>query len=334
MRILIPFHVRDIGGPSSFVKKFQLGMERLGHTVTFDEQTDYDLVLVIVQAPFSILFRARKLKKPIIQRLDGVYYWSVAGWRFPLLNLKAALIRHLFADYTIYQSQYSRQSAEHFLGKIDETDSSTIYNGVDTEYFSPEGKTETLRNTPDQQVFFTASEFRRKDQILPILQALDYYYEHFSQSFKFVIAGSFNRELIGFNKEFSRYPWVQFLGKIPNEDLPSYERAADVFLFTHLNPPCPNNIIEAMGVGLPICGIRDGAMSELIQEEKNGLLVPTEGDGYWRSRTYDPALFAHNLSRIMQHRADYSAESRRRAEQYFSLESMIRQYETVFQKIL
>ncbi len=331
MKILVPFTVRDIGGPSSFVRKFQTEMERRGHAVTFDEGTEYDLVLVIVQAPFSTLFRARKLKKPIIQRLDGVYYWSVAKWRFPLLNLKAAIVRHFFTDYTVYQSEYSKRSAERFLGRTVRIPSTIIYNGVDTERFSPEGKTEALRDTPDQQVFFTASEFRRKDQILPILHALEYYHEHYSQSFKFVIAGSFNRELAGFDKELGRYPWAQFLGKISNEDLPSYERAADVFLFTHLNPPCPNNIIEAMSSGLPICGIRDGAMPELINEGNNGLLVPTNGEAYWQTRNYDPVTFANNLARIIENRERFSRESRQYAQQRFSLETMIDQYQAIFQ---
>jgi len=334
MKILIPFHLRDIGGPSSFVRKFQVGMERRGHEITFDERSGYDLILVIVQAPFSVLTKAQNLKKPIVQRLDGVYYWSVAGWRFPLLNLKATLIRHFFSDYTIYQSEYSKRSTERFLGKRIRLPHTIIYNGVDTNYFSPIGNKKNLRDTPEQRIFFTASEFRRKDQILPILEALMYYRTHYSQSFKFVIAGSFNRELIGFDKQLSRYPWVHFLGKILNEELPSYERAADVFLFTHLNPPCPNNIIEAMSLGLPVCGVADGAMPELIVENESGLLVKATGEAYWRHRKYNPAIFASNLNQIVQQQEKYSVASRKYAEQHFSLESMLDQYEAIFRKIL
>lgn len=334
MRILIPFRVRDIGGPSSFVKKFQAGMERRGHTVIFDENGDYDLVLVIVQAPFSILKKARRLKKPIVQRLDGVYYWSVANWRFPLLNLKATIIRHFFADYTIYQSDYSKRSADRFLGKKSGIPHSIIYNGVDTSHFSPIGAKKNLRDTPEQKIFFTASEFRRRDQIVPLLEALEFYRERYSKSFKFIVAGNFNRELEGFEQQLRRYPWIQFLGKIPNEELPSYERAADVFLFTHLNPPCPNNIIEALSTGLPICGIADGAMPELVADKKNSLLVPTRGDSYWRPRTYDPAAFAHNLSQIIKDQELYAKTAREQAEKRFSLDRMIDQYEAVFQNFL
>ncbi len=334
MKIFIPFQVRDIGGPSSFVKKFQTGMESRGHIVTLQEDHGYDLVLVIVQAPFMLLWRARRLKKPIVQRLDGVYYWSVAGWRFPLLNLKAMLVRHFFADYTIYQSSYSQQSVNRFLGCKAQERSSVIYNGVAIDHFSPAGEKKNLRDFPGQQIFFTASEFRRENQIVPLLNALQKYHENFCQNFKFIIAGSFTRELAGFEVKLSKYPWVQFLGKIRNEDLPSYERGADVFLFAHPNSACPNNVIEAISCGLPVCGVNDGAMSELILPGINGRLVQTEGEAYWHARKYDSAEFARDLDSLMEHHQEYTTINRERAVKYFSLDHMLNQYEIIFRKIL
>lgn len=334
MKVLIPFQVRDIGGPSTFAKKFKGGIEQRGHTVTFSEYDDYDIVLVIVQAPFSVLWRARQKKKPIVQRLDGVYYWSVASWRFPLLNLKAFLIRHFFADYTIYQSDYSRKSTIAFLGPKIHEKSTTIYNGVDLTLFTHHGKKKDLRDFPEQKIFFTASEFRRRDQIFPIIKALEFYAQSISPSFKLVVAGNFSRELAGFESHLPQYPWAQFLGKIPNEELPLYERGADVFLFTHLNPPCPNNIIEALGCGLPICGVADGAMPELVETGKQGYLIPAQGGAFWRRRKYALEEFAKNIDRALKSHAIFSEESRRRAEAKFSLESMLNQYETILKSLL
>lgn len=334
MKIFIPFHIRDIGGPSTFVKKFKEGMESHGHIVVFEEPEDYDILFVIVQAPFDILMRAQRREKIIVQRLDGVYYWSVASWKYPLYNLKARLIRHFFADYTIYQSDYSRRCVERFLGKKKDEFFRVICNGVDTDRFSPLGERALLRDFPEQKIFFTASEFRRKDQILPILDALDQYEKKYGEEWRLVIAGSFSRELEGFTQYLSKYPKVQYLGKIPNSELPKYERSADVFLFTHLNPPCPNNIIEAMACGLPICGVADGAMTEITEPNGNAMLLEIIGDAFWKKRDYNSQKFSKNINHILQERILFSEKSRALAVNRYSLENMITHYEQAFSSLL
>ncbi|TXH07761.1 MAG: hypothetical protein E6R05_00130, partial [Candidatus Moraniibacteriota bacterium] len=194
MKIFFPFAATDIGGTSVFSRRFTAGMEARGHEVFYEYREDYDVLFMIVQAPFQYLVDAKRRGKPIIQRLDGVYYWTVAGWKFPLYNLKAALARHCFTDFTIYQSEYSRACAKRFLGpKLHDT-STLIYNGVDTNLFTPEGPTLALRDNPDQALFFSSSDFRREDQIIPIIQALDAYRERYGDNFKFLIAGEFRSQ--------------------------------------------------------------------------------------------------------------------------------------------
>lgn len=333
MKIFIPFELKDIGGPTSFVTKFKLGLEKRGHEVTLQETPDYDILFLIVQAPFKYILKAKKRKIPIVQRLDGVYYWSVASWKFPLFNLKALIIRHLFADYTVYQSKYSKYCVNKFLGKKKNEISEIIYNGVDTTVFTPHGSTLNLRDTPDQKIFFTASAFRRKDQILPLFEALTHYQENYPTPFKFLIAGTFSHEVTHTPQEFAHFKNAVFLGKIDNSELPLYERSVDVFLFTHLNPPCPNNVIEALACGLPICGISDGAMQELVTEDRDGKLLVAPGHAFWEKRDFSPVAFAKQLDTILQKKEQLSRGSRTRAVDYFSLEKMIEQYIDFLTKI-
>lgn len=334
MNIFLPFTIKGIGGTTTFAAKFKEGMEKCGHTVSFDEPVDYDVLFLIVQAPFRYLWHAKRRGKKIVQRLDGTYYWSVASWRFPLYNLKAALIRHFFADFTIYQSEYSQFCAERFLGKKHPDPNALIYNGVDLGRFSPLGPIQKIRDTPEQQIFFTASAFRREDQIVPLLEGISRYKEKYTDNFKFLVAGTFSPAISDLPKKWAHFKNVEFLGKINNADLPPLERAADVFLFTHLNPPCPNNIIEAMACGLPICGIADGAMPELVQQGENGLLLSAPGLAFWQQRTYDPEAFADQLHALMPLAASYRANSRTRAQERFSLDHMIQNYITVFSQLL
>lgn len=334
MKIFIPFQLKSVGGPSSFVLKFQAGMQARGHEVFFEYRPDYDILFLIVQAPFKYLFDAKKKKKPIVQRLDGVWYYSVVGWKFPLYNLKAILIRHFFSDFSVYQSEYSKYCVGRFLGKKSPDPSAIIYNGIDLERFNPAGpKIEGLRDNKEQELFFTVSDFRREDQILPIFQALARYRKAYGTNFKFLIAGVFSGKIAHIPKKYQHFKEIVFLGKINNVDLPLYERAADVFLFTHLNPPCPNNIIEALACGLPVCGVADGAMPELITHGESGLLSAARGQAFWKKRSFDPKVFSDNLAYTMTKKRAFAQASRQTAEKNFSLTQMIDQYLSVFESL-
>ncbi len=333
MKIFLPFAVKDIGGTSSFARKFKAGMEALGHEVSYDYIPDYDILFLIVQCPLKYLLDAKKRGKKIVQRLDGTYYWSVAGWRFPLLNAKAAAIRHFFADYTIYQSQYSLVCAERFLGKKRQDHHTIIFNGVNLDVFSPEGKHLSLRDNPEQHLFFTASAFRRKDQIVPIIEGVEHYRKKYGNNCKLLIAGSFVGAVQEWPTRLNQLAYVTLLGKVTHDDLTKYERSCDAFLFTHLNPPCPNNAIEALACGLPICGVADGAMPEIVTPQKDGLLISAPGSGFWRQRNLAIDQFADNLFSIMQQKESYRKHSRQAAEGRFSLQAMIRQYCQVFERL-
>lgn len=334
LKIFLPFTLKDIGGTSSFAKKFQTGLAKEGHRVFFDFREEYDILFLIAQGPFQYLRHAKSHARPIVQRLDGVYYWSVAGWRFPLMNIKAAITRHFFTDFTIYQSNYSHTSADRFLGVKAQEKAETIYNGVDLEVFNSKGNSVRLRDNPEQTVFFTASDFRREDQIIPLLDSLRIYRARYSDNSKLVIAGSFRDRVSDLPDQLKDSPNISFLGKVPNQDLPNYERASDVFLFSHLNPPCPNNVIEAISCGLPICGVADGAMPELIRDGKTGLLIPAQGTGFWRKRHFDTSKFADNLSAIVQNKNRYSHNCRQVAKKQFSLEEMASEYIEVFKGLI
>jgi glycosyltransferase involved in cell wall biosynthesis len=336
MKIFLPFAFNGLGGVATFAKKFRAAMERQGHMVVFEQPESYDLLFLVVQAPFRYLRDAKRKSIPIIQRLDGVFYYSVVGFRFPphpLLNLKAKLIRHLYADFTIYQSRYSQKVCRRFLGRKKDERSEVIYNGVDIDLFSPSGETVNLRDNPDQIIFFAAASFRRKDQLFPVLQALDVFRSRYGNNFKFVMAGDFTRELEGIEARLASFPNVQYIGKIANEDLPRYERGADVFVFMYLNPACPNAVLEAMACGLPICGIADGAMPELVTHGKEGMLSPAYGDAFWKKRKYDLASIADNLHHILSHREEFSRAARKKACSRFTLASMTDRYAKAFGKL-
>ena len=62
-------------------------------------------------------------------------------------------------------------------------------------------------------------------------------------------------------------------GHVPRREVLRYLRNMDVFAFTSLHDGCPNALLEAMLAGLPIVATRSGALLEMIEDGKEGLLV-------------------------------------------------------------
>ncbi len=66
---------------------------------------------------------------------------------------------------------------------------------------------------------------------------------------------------------------ITVTGLIPRQDALRYIRTMDIFAFTSLHDGCPNTVLEAMLAGVPIVATRVGAIPELIEDGKHGLLV-------------------------------------------------------------
>lgn len=332
MKIFLPIHLKKTGGTSRFAQNIQQQAAVNGHQVIFDYQPHYDALLVVVSCPLRYLIDAKRRGKPIIHRLDGTYYKStIAGHLYPLYNMKAKLIQHRFADFTIYQSQYSKYCCDIFLGAPRPEQHRIIYNGVDINHFTPDGTHKNLHDNPQQHVFITWSRFRRPDQILPILAAYQAYRTEHPNS-KLIILGNFADELANIADQ--QIKQVEFIGPIEHRNLPSFARGADLFVISHQNPPCPNNVLEAMALGLPICGVDDGAMSELTTPGLNSELINTSGDSFDKPRDLDTDAFADNMNKIMQNRSAYSLHSRRLAQRRFRLDEMVNNYLAVFESVI
>ncbi len=331
--VWLPIKLRQTGGTSTFARKFQAGMAARGWQISFERPTHFDLLLASPGCPLPWLIAAKIAKIPIIQRLDGAYYpQSVAGRWYRLYNLPLKMVFHM-ADGFIYQSQYSQRLCDRFLGKNKYRPQVIVYNGVDLERFTPEGHKKTLLGE-DSPVFVTVSRFRRRDQIEPLIAGFLKYNEKYSERGRLFIIGDFVGAAQAMRDKYTTDDRIVFVGPINNQELPAYLRAADVFLFTHLNPPCPNNVVEAMACGLPICGVADGSMPELVQDRVTGRLLPTAGDAYDRPRKISPDKFADNLNQIMTERTAYSNNARERAIKNFDIQSMLKRYDEFMRQII
>ena len=325
MKVCIPFAGRTIGGPSTFAQKLGQGLTARGVGVVDACSEDCDVLLAIVSAPLRELLKAKRWGIPIVQRLDGVYYPAVSGWRWWIYDVPIWLTYRFFADWVVFQSEYSLRMCVHFLG-TPRSPSSTVYNGVDLEVFSPDGGSKRLAEGP--VLLCLLATFWRRSEILPVLDAFDrmrarHADAHLAVVGKFMPSVSFVRE--------SR-PDVHWLGQVPHRDLPALYRGAELMLSSKLRSPCPNAVIEAMASGLPIACYDSGGHRELVGDE-GGVCVPLE-DSFGPFPALDSGDLVEAGNRVLESRSEFARGARRRAEQRFGLDQMVDGYIEAFEEAI
>ena len=100
-------------------------------------------------------------------------------------------------------------------------------------------------------------------------------------SFQIIIAGSgpLEEDLKNLTKQLNMTTYVQFIGSLPNENVPSWLKTLDLFVL-----PCqqdqngdmdgiPVVLMEAMLSGIPVVSSNISGIPELITHKKSGLLV-------------------------------------------------------------
>ena len=117
---------------------------------------------------------------------------------------------------------------------------------------------------------------------------------------------------------------VQFAGVV--YDVSQVYQALDVFLFPSLAEPLGSSLLSAMAYGLPVVAVAGGAVPEVIEDERNGLLVPTP----------EPSGIAAAVLRLL-HDASLSARlgiaARKTIEERFSADRMAQETIDLYQRV-
>jgi len=280
---------------------------------------------------FSSMYNLNSLKKhrrregKIIQRLDGIFYPSK---HHDIYSQKNRLIKEIYlnyADFVIFQSEHSKNQCFAMFGEKDEADYTIIINGVDKSLFFP-GNGQKNRQR-EKIKFVTSGIFRNMDMVEPIIQALDLLYGKIDFEF-FLVGPVKNDELRSLTKK----PYLKHRIENNPQDLAALLRDSDVFIYSFLNPPCPNSVLEALSCGLPIVSFDSGAMSEILFFARE-LLVPVSDDVFQKYEDFQPKKLAEkiqfavdNLEIFKQRALDHS--------RLYSFEECGRHYLEIFKKFI
>jgi len=198
-----------------------------------------------------------------------------------------------------------------------------IYNGVDTKvYFPSNGNPELKQEFRIPEDTFVIGTVGRLDPIKDhptLFQAFEKIKET-KQSVRLLVVGDGPERSI---LEEIAPEGVHFLGK--RTDIPEILRSLDLFVLCSKNEGISNTILEAMATGLPVVATLVGGNPELVKNGESGTLVQPN----------DPDSIASAISNYMQNidlKISHRKNGRSRVEKFFSIEKMVKNYETVYRR--
>ena len=234
--------------------------------------------------------------------------------------------RHVFAvsDHVRDSIRYPKG-----LGYLTVPPVETLYHGIDrnsiANWAARDGVREELHIAPDAPVIGTVANFKshkRLDQLLRVFALV----RRGIPDVRLVLVGQgpLEGELRYLARTLGLGDRVVFTGF--REDAPRVCSTFDVFALSSEHEGLSIALIEALALGKPAVVTDVGGLSEVIQDGRQGYIVPV---GY-------PSEFAYRIVQLLQDpelRSRMGAEGRTRA-QVFDIRNSVRRMEQVYQEIL
>lgn len=120
---------------------------------------------------------------------------------------------------------------------------------------------------------------------------------------------------------------IKFLGHVSDQRKINFLSQGDIFLFpSHYQEGMPYALLEAMAAGLPVIATDTGGIPEIIQHNKNGLLVPPG----------KPEQLADAIFHLIKHtrkRKAFGAMNRKKAQSQFDINIVCDKFTRIYEKL-
>lgn len=158
-----------------------------------------------------------------------------------------------------------------------------IGRGVDTRRFSPQARSQALRERilgphapPDAPVLLYVGRLSREKNIALALDAFEAVRSGMPDAALAVVGDGPLRASLQ-----ARHPQVHFAGLQTGDALASYYASADFFLFPSMVDAYGLEVTEALASGLPVLAFDTGAAAELLPGRGGGRLIPLGEDAHF-----------------------------------------------------
>ena len=283
-------------------------------------ENDYDLVHAFFGFPTGWLCYRSAGLLPYIISLRGS---DVPGYNVRLgldYKLLSGLFRRIWsaAAVVVANSDGLRKLASEFMPALN---IKVIPNGIDTEQFHPSEKKDLTK--PIKALTVCRLIGRKRIDLLIKAIALA---KELGLDIQLNIAGDGNLmgQLQKLANELNVGDSVNFMGRVPAEQMPQLYRNNDIFVMSSTHEGMSNAMLEAMASGLPIITTRCEGVEELIKD--NGIVVESP----------QPEEIAKAIKNLADDRKAYSQMStaaRKQAES-FGWDKVALSYIEQYRKIL
>jgi len=143
-----------------------------------------------------------------------------------------------------------------------------IPNGVDVgRFLNPKSR---ILN-PDNVVLITTSRLVEKNGVGDVIEAMRFLPG--SVRLRILGSGPLEKGLKVKSEKLKVDNRVEFLGHVPQEEIPKHLWEADIFIRPSLSEGMGNSFIEAMAAGLPVIGTPVGGIVDFLRDGETGLFV-------------------------------------------------------------
>jgi glycosyltransferase involved in cell wall biosynthesis len=268
----------------------------------------------------TLLIRlAGRRHAPLVVNQNGVAYPAWAGAETERLN---ARLRHVLAAaaHVIYQSEFCKQAADHFLGPPPGA-WELLPNAVDTSAFTPSPSPPA--GGPVLLLAGDQSQAYRVETALETLIRLP--------DARLLVTGTVVVDLPALARRLGVEDRVELVGRYAQREAPALYRRAHVLLHPKVNDPCPNVVLEALACGVPVVHSATGGTPELVGEA--GVGVPSETT-WERDVPPEPQALADAVGTVFERLETFREAARVRAVEHFDLAPWIERHRQLFRELV
>ena len=270
-----------------------------------------------------LLWAASRRGAPVVVNQDGVAYPGWAGDETDALN--GPLRRAVFAaDHVVYQSEFSKRSADEFLG-APRGEWEILHNAADMSHFTPASSAPS--GGPVLLLGGDQTQKYRLELALRTLAAL----RETERDASLLVTGRLVSPLEPLLDELGLRGHVHLVGEYAQRDAPAIYRRAHLLLHTKVQDPCPTLVVEAMACGLPVVHPASGGTTELVGDVA-GIGVP-HPISWERDEPPSPEALADAVARVVAELPRYASAARARAVERFSLEPWLDRHTELFERL-
>ncbi len=252
--------------------------------------------------------------------------------QIPKRRILAQRLFSHFCDAILTNSGVSREEYASDIG-IAPQKINVIYNGVDTHVFTPcqdgsSGDTRTrfgIRKT--DTVIGAVARFDPVKGIKNLVKAFSMLSPAVRENCKLLLVGDGDEKesIQKMSSQLGIQDQVILTGM--RKDIPDCLRMMDIYVQPSLFENISNSVLEAMAAGLPVISTHVGGIQEILDHNRSGLIVEL---GNHQSMTEALDFLINDVKQ----RKSMGEQARRNVTDFFSIEKMVLDYETIYRQIL